>query len=149
MFCRVSYAYDKKRWSKSSLITSVYKTEICLIFGLQNQTGRIGSTILITQTQPEFTDCFSNKIIAKNNQQLSLDHVHTRTSSLHQRISARISAHTQMKLCNLGEGKHAVCAPRVFYPLAPVDLVHQQRRQSQTAAVQGRVVLVCVSVFGE
>ena len=77
------------------------------ISGRQNQTGRIGSTTLTIK--PEFTDCFSNKVIAKNNQQrLLLDHVHTRTSSPHQSISASISAHTQMKLCRLGEGKHAV-----------------------------------------
>ena len=67
-------------------------------------------------------------------------------------MSASISAHTQMRLCRLGERKHAVCASREegCLSFAPVDLVHQQRRhRSQTAAVLLRVILVCVSVFGE
>ena len=61
--------------------------------------------------KPEFTDFFLNKVLAKNNQQRrSLDHVHTRTTSMHQSISA----HTQMKVCRCrwGEGKHAACASR-------------------------------------
>ena len=74
------------------------------IFGSQNQTGRIGSTTLIMNPNLQM-----DNILAKNNQQRrSLDHVHTRTSSLHQSISA----HTQMKLCRWDEGKHAVCAVR-------------------------------------
>ena len=49
------------------------------IFGSQNQTGRIGSTVRMNETQ--FTHCFLNKFLAtKTNryQRRSLDHVRTR-----------------------------------------------------------------------
>ena len=92
---------------RPSLVIAYPNPKMRWIFGSQNQTVRIGSTTLTLE--PEFTDCFFNKVLAKNDQQRrSLDYVHTCTSSLHQSISA----HTQMKLCRWGEGKHAVCASR-------------------------------------
>ena len=69
---------------------------------------------------------YFNNVLSKPNQLLrSLDYVHTRTSSLHQSISA----YTQMKLCRWGEETTpwALHARKVVFPLAPVDLVHQQR----------------------
>ena len=76
-----------------SIVIAYPNPKMIWVFGSQNQTGRIGWTTLIMK--PELTCFFSNKVPAKNNQQRrSLDHVHTRTSSLHQSISA----HAQMKL---------------------------------------------------
>ena len=50
------------------------------IFGSQNQTGRIGSTVrIINETQ--FTHCFLNEFLARKTNQYqrrSLDHVRTR-----------------------------------------------------------------------
>ena len=117
-----------------------------LIFGRQNQTGTIGSTTLTMK--PEFTDWFLRKVFAKNNQQRrSIDYLHTRTSSLHQSISA----HTQMKLCRWGEGKHAVCASREGGYISP-----RSRRSRASTTCRGcpsprqrRVAVVGISVFGE
>ena len=102
-----------------------------LIFGRQNQTERIGSTTLVTK--PEFSYCFLNKVLAKNTnrQWRSLDHVYTRTSSLRQSISA----HTQMKLCRWGEGKHAVCASRREGCLPP----RSRRSRASTRCLRRRL----------
>ena len=91
---------------------------------------------------------FLNKVLAKNNQQRrSLDHVHTRTSQLHQSISA----HTQMKLCSWGEGKHAVCASREEGCLPPrsrrsrASTTCRRRWLSSFSANTSSVRLLCLA----
>ena len=118
---------------KPYLIIAYPKQKMSLVFGRQNQTGRIGSTTRVMK--PECTDWFLNKLFAKNNQQRrSLDHVHTRTSSLHRSISA----HTQMKHCRWGEGKHAVCPSREEGCLPPRS---RRSRASMTCRRQKRAHL--------
>ena len=88
---------------------------------------------------------FLNKVLAKNNQQRR---VHTRTSSLHQSISA----HTHMGLCRWGKGKHAVCAsreegclpPRSRRSRAPPRTCRRRRLSSASTKTSSSV-----SVFGE
>ena len=78
-----------------------------------------------------------------------LDYVHTRRSSLHQRTSA----HTQMKLCRWGDGKHAMCAPSEegFHPprarrsRASTTTCRRRRLSSSSTSTSSRVCLV----FGE
>ena len=76
-----------------------------------------------------------------------LDHAHTRTSSVHQSISA----HPQLKLCRRGEGKHAVCVSREEDCLPPRSRRSRAstttcriRRLSSSRQVRVRVVCVCV-----
>ena len=87
------------------------------------------------------TNIFFNKVLEKNNQQRrSLDYVHKRTSSLHQSISA----HTQMGLCRWGK-ETTPCvlqAWRVVFPLAQVDLEHQQRHVANGGCPRHRQVRV-------
>ena len=132
-------------WPKAISYNSASETENSVSFGRQNQMGRIGSTTLIMK--PEFTRFLTNFLATDNQRRQSLDHVHTRTSSLHQSISA----HTQMELCRWGEGKDAVCASREEGCLPPrsrrsrASTTTCRRRRLSSSSTNTSSINVCLS----
>ena len=94
------------------------------IFGLQIQTGRIGSTTFTTKPNCSLT-MFSRKII-NNGDRLT-------TTSPQQSISAQ----ARMKLCRLGEGKHVVCTSR------QEGCLHPPSRRSHASTTECRRRRLC------
>ena len=144
----------KKRYSKSSLINGVSKTENGIDFLTAESDGhnRIDDPYIVMK--PEFTDCFSNKVIAKkkiNNGCRSTTYILARVCCT--RACQRAYQHIRRSSFVDWARENTPCAlhaKRVVFPLAPVDLVHQQRRHmSQTAAVQIRAAFLCASVLVE